>query len=84
MTIDHRDLREITDYPEREDTYCVFEVNDRTGEVIDVAMREYIAIDEEYPSMWQGWQDIQEYIEHPEIFGRSHTKYYWAEELKVK
>jgi len=76
MNLEADDLREAKDYPEEDGYYWVFRLN-RDGEIDSVDKLEFIQLDEEYPSIWQGWENIQYEVEHDTY------KYYWTKELKI-
>lgn len=69
-------VRAANDYPEEDGYYWVFRL-DKEGNIDKIERLEFIQIDEEYPSQWQGWQDIQYEVEH-EIY-----EYYWTKELEL-
>ena len=75
------EIRDITDYPEQDGYYFVFVVNDITDEVESVKRTEFVQLDEEYPSMYQGWDGIQYEVEN-DVFKRLGKRVYWCEELK--
>lgn len=66
----------ITDYPDRYGEYWVFRL-DKDENIDRIEKLEFNPIDPEYPSQWEGWQDIQYEVEHG-IY-----EYYWAEELRL-
>lgn len=77
--LDSASIRAITDYPAEDGEYWVIRYNDETEEIESIDKLEWIHIDEDYESMYDGWQDIQHEVEHP----RPHIYYYWTEELKL-
>lgn len=80
LVLDGQFCRDCKDYPEEDGYYWVFRVDkSRDGYFIDRVERlEFIQIDEEYPSQWQGWQDIQYEVENG-IYD-----YVWTKELELK
>lgn len=80
MLIKYSELREITDYPNEDGEYYVFEVNTETGEVVDVSKREFTTWeDDDTMTQFDGWQDIQYEIENPSW----HRAYYWCAEMRL-
>jgi len=69
-------VRAANDYPEEYGEYWVFRL-DENDEIDRIEKLEFNPIDPEYPSQWEGWQDIQYEVEH-EVF-----EYYWVKELKL-
>ena len=72
-------VRAITDYPEHDGEYWVIRFNEETEEIESIEKVEFIQIDEDYESMYDGWNDMQYEVEHP----RDHITYYWAERLEL-
>ena len=72
-------IHPITDYPTEYGHYWVIRFNEETEEIETIKKVEFVPIDDEYPSMYDGWNDMQYEVEHP----RPHIYYYWTEELKL-
>lgn len=77
LVLDSAFLREAKDYPEEDGTYWVFRL-DKDENIDRVERLEFVKIDPEYPSQYEGWQDIQYEVEH-DIY-----KYLWTKELTLK
>lgn len=69
----------ITDYPTDTGEYWVFRFNEETEEIETIEKVEFVPIDDEYPSMYDGWNDMQYEVEHP----RDGITYYWTEDLRL-
>lgn len=69
----------ITDYPTEYGVYWVIRFNEESKEIESIEKVEFVPIDEEYPSIYDGWNDMQYEVEHP----RDHITYYWAERLEL-
>lgn len=72
-------LNPIDLYPTVDGEYWVIRYNEQTEEIESIDKLEWVHIDEDYESMYDGWQDIQYEVEHP----REGITYYWTEDLRL-
>lgn len=80
--IESDSLHDITDYPDEYGEYWVIRYDWTKEEIESIEKLEFNPIDEEYPSQYDGWQDIQYEVENPTCL--SHIQFYWAKEIKFK
>lgn len=77
-------LKAANDYPDEYGEYWVIRYNEETEEIERIERLEFVPIDEEYPSMYDGWQDIQYEVENPGDLLIRNITYYWTKELTLK